>query len=320
MRTISMGRPRVYPPRARKPGRRLGLLDLLRFAAALAVVAFHFTARPNRSFGIDVNEVFPDLGTLTVYGSLGVELFFIISGFVILASVWGRSTGEFVASRVARLFPAYWCAVVLTAAMMLLFRPAVLGNSLTLGDAIANLTMGQSAVGARNVDGVYWTLFMELKFYLLVALLALLGINRVRVITFASLWPFMAGLAGQADSELLSGLLCGRYSIFFCTGMLLFLIYRDGHSLLLWLLVGMQWALAMQFAATSLKAGLERSAGHEMPAGTAMAVVTLCFVLVGAATLTPLSRLSWRWMTFVGSLTYPLYLIHENWGWVVISE
>ena len=303
-----------------KPESRLAMLDLLRFGAASAVVAYHFTARPNQAFGTDVQNVFPRLGEVTLYGAAGVELFFVISGFVILSSVWGRSTEEFAASRVSRLFPAYWCAVIITTALVLLFRPSVLVDDATIGESVANLTMVQTAVGAAHIDGVYWTLWTELKFYVLIGVLSLVGLTRNRVIAFATLWPIVAGMANQAENWFLSGLLCSGYSVFFSAGMLMYLVYREGHSLLLWLLIGMQWALGMNFATSALRGSLEKSAGEPLASWPLMLAVTLCFALVAAVTLTPLSRPSWKWMTWLGALTYPVYLIHQNWGWMVISS
>ena len=53
------------------------------------------------------------LGRWAAYGAMGVPLFFVISGFVVLMTAWGRDVPHFVASRVGRLFPAYWAAVVI---------------------------------------------------------------------------------------------------------------------------------------------------------------------------------------------------------------
>ena len=49
-------------------------------------------------------------------------------------------------------------------------------------------------------------------------------------------------------------------------------------------------------------------------------VTFLCFALVAVATLSPVARWIARWMTTAGSLTYPLYLVHENVGWFVIHR
>jgi peptidoglycan/LPS O-acetylase OafA/YrhL len=306
------------PSAGTRPRSRLAALDLLRFLAAFAVVAFHYTSRTNTAFGTDVSRVFPQLGQVTALGALGVQLFFMISGFVILKSIWGRSTQDFVASRVSRLFPAYWCALVVTAAVMLLVRPEPVNQKLTLSEALTNLTMVQTAFGVRNVDGVYWTLYVELKFYLLIALFALVGLTRNRIIAFAMLWPVAGAVAHDKGEVFLSTVLASEHAVFFATGMLLYLIHREGHSAFLWGLVVLQWALAMQSCRSYLLPFLEAGTDRTLSLSWVELAVTVIFAAVALATVSPLSRLSVRWMSLLGALTYPLYLVHENWGYIVI--
>ena len=171
---------------------RLGMLDLLRFGAALAVVAFHFTARDSPAWGGAVPGEVAGVGQWAAYGRLGVPLFFVISGFVILMSSWGRDVPSFVASRVGRLFPAYWVSVAVSAVLVLVLwpeNPEFFGTDPSASDAILNLTMMQPAFEAPHMSGVYWTLWYEARFYLLIALLVLVGMTRTRILAFAALWP-----------------------------------------------------------------------------------------------------------------------------------
>ena len=101
------------------PRSRLALLDLLRFTAALSVVAYHWLFwgiehDAIRSFGRT------PVSWLAAYGFLGVQLFFLISGFVIFLSASGREASAFAAGRATRLYPAYWAGVALTSATLLL--------------------------------------------------------------------------------------------------------------------------------------------------------------------------------------------------------
>ncbi|MGP4018699.1 acyltransferase family protein [Saccharopolyspora sp. 5N708] len=142
---------------------RLHEIDLLRITAALAVVFYHYTFS---GFGKGLTEVdFPSASEFTRYGYLGVDLFFVISGFVVLMSALNRKPEQFVISRIVRLYPAYWVAVTLTSIVSVLFSPDLFPVSPV--QYLANMTMFNSPLGVASVDVVYWTLWAEPRFYLL---------------------------------------------------------------------------------------------------------------------------------------------------------
>ncbi|WP_347037637.1 acyltransferase family protein [Glutamicibacter halophytocola] len=87
-------------------------MDALRITAALIVVFYHYTAWGHDHWGTKAPEFWPVLSEFTRYGQLGVRLFFLISGFVILMSLQGKNVIGFIGSRVGRLYPAYWLAVI----------------------------------------------------------------------------------------------------------------------------------------------------------------------------------------------------------------
>ncbi len=75
----------------------------------MAVMTLHYGIR-GFAIGDHVSPLhFPTLGPLVRYNYLGVNLFLIISGFVILMSVQGKGVRGFIVSRATRLYPAYWC-------------------------------------------------------------------------------------------------------------------------------------------------------------------------------------------------------------------
>ena len=82
--------------------RRIELLDYARLAAALAVLAYHYLFSGIHGWKIPALALTP-AADVAKYGYLGVNLFFMISGYVILYSARGKSAGEFLASRVVRL-------------------------------------------------------------------------------------------------------------------------------------------------------------------------------------------------------------------------
>lgn len=299
---------------------RLGVLDALRFLAALSVVGFHFTGITPAWDGAAPAELDP-VSRWAAYGAMGVPLFFVISGFVVLMTAWGRDVPQFVASRVGRLFPAYWAAVVLAMLFAFVIWPAgavTMGQAPTKHDALVNLTMLQGALGVPDLNGAFWTLWTEARFYALVAVLILVGITRGRVIAFAALWPLAGALAENADAELLATVLISDYSPYFAGGMLLYVLFRDGHDLLVWLLVGLQSLLALHFAVGFYPVGLPVATGRPVSTAVVALISFGCFGLVALATLTRLNRSAARWLTVLGALTYPVYLVHEKVGFFAI--
>ncbi|MGY1606856.1 MULTISPECIES: acyltransferase family protein [unclassified Geodermatophilus] len=297
------------------------MLDVLRLFAAMAVMGFHFTARDSPAWDGPVPEAVAPVGEWTTYGRLGVPLFFVISGFVLLMSSWNRDLPDFIASRAGRLFPAYWAAVTISIVLVLVLwpeNPAFFDKQVGVARSLLNLTMVQAAFGVPDLDGVYWTLWYEARFYALIALLMLWGITRGRVLAFCALWPIVGAIAAATHSDLLTVVLMPDYAPFFSGGMLLFVVHRDGHDLGTWLLVGMQALFGLNFAMGYYPGALSDEVPWP-PSKVGIALATLaCFGLVALVTLTPLATTHARWMPLAGALTYPLYLIHENLGWYVI--
>ncbi|MDQ0673445.1 peptidoglycan/LPS O-acetylase OafA/YrhL [Pseudarthrobacter siccitolerans] len=299
---------------------RLLLLDCLRLAAALGVVAYHYTAVFGQLFwGAPSHEIFPRLSGITAYGALGVQLFFIISGFVILMSAYGRSVGQFTASRLSRLFPAYWTAVVLAALLLLVISPSEM-NMVTWTDALVNLTMLQQSIGVSSLDGVFWTLWIELLFYVTIALFLWRGMTQWRLLAFIFLWPFLGMLSIQSGAGILKTLLIPEYSPLFAVGMGLYLIHAHGHDIVRWLAVAVNVVLGCHQTAATFLPAMSQSTGQELSPGVGWLVILSFVAVVSLITTTSLRYSGWRWMSIAGSLTYPLYLVHEMWGWWIIKS
>ncbi|MGW2489624.1 acyltransferase family protein [Streptomyces sp. NPDC001606] len=309
--------PRAAAGRVLATGRRgrLFALDGLRLVAALLVCLYHYAGRGGTVAGSwhgDPRHIFPTLYRVAVYGCFGVQFFFVISGFVICMSSWGRTLGDFFRSRVARLYPAYWVALVLVtgaaAALPVVVHPV------RPDEFLVNLTMLQQPMGATRVLGVCWTLWVEVRFYVLFALLVVVrGVTYRRVVLFASVWTAAAVLCHSSGNDLLNQLVMPEYAPYFTGGLALYLIHRFGSDLLAWGIVAMSWLLAQSEATR----GLWGPHPHRDPY-VVMLVVTLAFAAVAAVALGWTQWASWRWLVTAGALTYPFYLVHEHLGWFVI--
>ena len=283
---------------------RLRELDLLRFVAALAVVLYHLTGFGGAGpWPSPSREIFPEVAGLTRFGYLGVDLFFVISGFVILMSAWGRGPGEFGVSRLVRLMPAYWASVLLGAVVYAVFRQ---GHGVP-GLVVPNLTMLQGGLGVRNLDAVYWTLWVELHFYVLVAVLAGIGITYRSCVVFMAAWLFGGLFADEAGHKLLQVILVPTWSPYFIGGMALFLIHRFGPTLLLWGFVAVSYLLALRWGAWRAE-HVFRGADETVVS----AVITVIFAVMILVATGRLRWVRWRGLTVLGTLTYPLYLVHSQ--------
>lgn len=275
-------------------------LDVFRGVAALSVLIYHYTQRFDELYGHASGVV------LFSAGKYGVDLFFMISGFVIFMTLMRTRRGlDFVASRFSRLFPAYWAAVVLT--FCIVAGVGLPGREITSLQALINFSMLQEFFFVPSVDSVYWTLALELSFYaVMFAFYQAHLLARIDAICFG--WMvFVIGNAllsqhfGLQLPARLQLILLTHYAHLFAAGIILYLVKHQGMTLLRGImLVGCvltQWYLTGPTAALY----------------TGVALVCLL-----AATQGWLHMLTIKPLIFFGTISYSLYLLHQNIGYIVL--
>ncbi|MFC7512465.1 acyltransferase family protein [Streptomyces thermocarboxydus] len=243
-------------------------------------------------------QLFPVLFRPSAYGWLGVHLFFMISGFVICMSCWGRTVPDFFTSRVIRLFPAYWLGVLATTAVVTLAPGGLAPHAWR--DVLVNLTMLQWPVAVEHVDGVYWTLWAEMRFYLLFALVVWRGLTYRRVVAFCCVWATAALLAKGYGSGPLSDLLMAQYCWFFIAGLAFYLIHRFGQNTLLWGIVALCFAMGQLTAVRGWRRTLQY-VGHNVPSWGVAVLITLFFAVMAGVSLGWFRRVDWRWLARRGA-------------------
>ncbi|MER7762667.1 acyltransferase [Streptomyces sp. NPDC097619] len=299
---------------------RLYALDGIRITAALVVVLYHYVGL-NTAWGRNTSEIFPALRPFALFGWLGVEIFFIVSGFVICMSVWGRTVGDFAVSRVSRLFPAYWTGVILTAATLwALPEVAKLRHFDDWNAVLVNLTMLQGGVGVGHVDHSYWTLFVELKFYALFALVVMCGVTYRNCVLFCGIWTLAAVAAPTTDFRLLHFFAMPQYAPYFIAGIAFYLMRRFRPTMLLWGIVAVQFLVAQHYVRGRMETNLGRNLADQLSTWPARVVIALGFLAIAAVALGLLDRIQWRWLSTAGAITYPLYLIHMSIGITLIHH
>lgn len=149
---------------------RLQNIEILRFFAALGVVFFHTVgALISRGFDMGV------LASIYPLGARGVDVFFVISGFVIYRGVLNsrRSPYDFLSARLKRIVPSYWILTSLAIVFSLVLAHYNLQQSLRMPDlgwVIASFTF-TSALSGNSWPVLYqgWSLEYEMLFYFVVA-------------------------------------------------------------------------------------------------------------------------------------------------------
>ena len=291
----------------RPQAERIAGLDVLRGFAAAAVMLHHHGQYYDVLYPGRIPLSF-DLGS----GHFGVELFFIISGFVILMTIERKKTvREFAISRTARLMPAFLAALIMATVIRAL-SPVPFLDTPTLPQFAANLTMAPALFGQTAMDMPYWTLTYELMFYIGMGLILAVGMLR---------WTEWFGLLAVAVSCLFivtldvrlhyrsSIVLLVYYSNFFLIGICLYRIHARMARPVTWV------ALVVAITVTVLGGG-EKS--FDTP-GRLYLPLTLAFTaLVWFAISRHGKWLVWRPLVFLGQISYPLYLVHVVLGFAVI--
>lgn len=289
-------------------------LDGLRFLAAAAVVMYHFTFR-GEAAGEMPSLSFPAaLEAVSSYGYLGVSLFFIISGFVIMYSAEGRTPIEFFTSRFVRIYPTFVLLMSLTAIV-----EAISNNprfDVSIGQYLANLTMFPLILGQPFMDGAYWSIVLELIFYLWVFIVLML--NRIEQIErICALW-LAASFFNEyyLSSEHLQNLFITEYSGFFVIGIVLQRI-KQGVSVERVCLLVMGFAYAM-FTTLRGAEWFEKTYHSDLSDGIIAAVL-----LIGTALFAAVGRMgiAVRYhgiLKLLGGMTYPLYLFHQHAGYLAL--
>lgn len=208
-------------PISRSEARRIRALDGLRGLAALGVVAYHY------------------LDTPAYYGLLGVELFFVISGLVILMTLERvRSLSQFAIGRACRLYPAYWLSVA-AAGLFLWATGRTAGQTVLI-----NSTMLQAFLYVPNLISPYWTLAYELVFY--AAMSIVFAANRLRNIDLVAvawlaimiLFRSLMLLTGHGfrlyNDWIIQSLLMPQFGHLFIAGMMLYRINTGRATILTW--------------------------------------------------------------------------------------
>lgn len=316
---------------------RLDVLDGLRGVAALMVVAFHFMARWTDTLHVQslysYGDIFLDwFPPLRYFGIMGVQLFFVISGFVIMLTLT-RCTGllDFAGRRAARLWPTMFVCATLTTLLVngtgihARFEGVGYWEVLSI-EYISSILFFDPGLTGRLLDydgrlwwadGVYWTLWVEVRFYLLIALVFWISPRKYFLWSWAAIQGFSTSLTFLNSWDIVSHIPLPIEVLFQPNRLLWFTIGICGYFF---------WKkeltrpvlIAGAFALIDLLTGriIDPSSGFTEGALTwtvIYAVILAPFILFILRSPV-MSIFATRWLVTIGLASYPLYMFHERVG------
>ena len=287
---------------------RIVSFDGLRGIAALAVVLFHYCSLQTPS-----NILHP----IFHYGTLGVILFFIISGFVISFTINKcRNVAHFTYARFARLYPVYWASII----FVFFLNTFLIMKKIPFSVYMGNLLMFQDLAHIPDVNAVYWTLQYELLFYCFIATLFYFKL-------FSKNLPFIIwGIAafswlllqsyGLIDfpsiTSQIGHFLILTYAPLFIFGVYLYKCYSEGWKLRHGLML-----IAMAVIFTELYPLLHMDSYNPQ---TMKIYLFFIFLFSAYAAYRPEGKiLSNKIMQFFGKISYSLYLTHYILGFAIFN-
>jgi peptidoglycan/LPS O-acetylase OafA/YrhL len=285
-----------FPPKPlNAPGKPIQSIEMLRGIASFMVLLFHLTNNP---VYLPANSALRGAGR---WGWTGVEIFFIISGFVIPYAMYGkgytlRDFPKFFKKRIIRIEPPYLLSIVLVLVLNYVstLSPYYRGAPFSVDwkNVLGHVAYLNVFTGGTWLSPVYWSLAIEFQYYLIIAL-AFLWVSsskRVYRLTFYVLFAGSAFLLG-------SGSFIFTFSGYFLIGILLFQFFSG--------IIGRGEFLAMQVVSLGFVC---YRFGWVLMAISLVTVLAILFV-----------RKVPRPLLYLGTISYSLYLIHVPVGGRIIN-
>jgi len=278
-------------------------LDALRGMAALFVVLFHYAGLAK------IDLPFFKLGVT------GVDLFFLISGYVIFLTLNKITKAkEFIITRFLRLFPTY--LLIMTVTLLVIYFlsfPSFPSVKVIAGNA----TMLQPFCFVPYIDDVYWTLTVELEFYILMLVLFQLGmldkiewVGLVLIIIFLG-YHYIGYTFFRASRIYISPRafipVISHFQLFFA-GIIFYKIKKIGNSMFRTFLILCCFAISLYLFKDSGKSHFFLDVWQYT------AILAFYFVVFFMFAYRRIAFIAAKPLIFLGAISYCLYLIHGKAG------
>jgi peptidoglycan/LPS O-acetylase OafA/YrhL len=237
------------------------------------------------------------------YGYLGVEWFFIISGFVISMSLYRyNNIISFFKGRFFRLYPIYWVCLTITFAVTTIW--SLPGRTFDLTTYFINFSMIQNYINIPSIDGVYWSLHIELLFYFVISVLFYKIKTKIKMPDYSIILAYLVVLFTYSFVEFKSSYFetyfMTKYGIFFISGFLFFKLKSHNKKYYLPLIL-LCWLSSL----------IDRDLYEFF-------IITFFYLLFFLLHFNLLAFLENKFLITLGSMSYVLYLTHQNIGYVLL--
>lgn len=277
-------------------------IDAIRGVSALIILIHHYT---KYIYSLHGEGAIPGV---IEYGKYTVQFFFVISGLLIFMTLdRAEHPKYFVVSRFSRLYPAYWVCMTLTA-LVITISPYYNYHPVTFIQYAANLTLFQHWMHIEDMDGVYWTLAVEMCFYILIFLVFILR-KQHKIEQIGMVWLLvMLGVYFLMQNNLLPAI--NYYYLvpllkngdLFIAGIFFYQLKNDPFAKRkYWLIL---CCLATHFIINTTEESI---------------AIGLIFVVMFLFVTNRTSFLRGKAVFFLGYICYPLYLLHQYIGYEIIN-
>ena len=289
-------------------------IDLLRFIAAMMVATMHWELGVGSEKYQRIYAV-PIIGDLVKNGSFGVNIFFVISGFVIIGTAQKYNAIEFIFARFTRLFPGLLISMLI---VLVVGSRFIQSYEKPFTSFLHSIFLTYQVAGVQPLATPLWTLIIEIKFYIGIAITLFLlpkffKSSRGIVVLLAS-WELVVGIVRETTSPLGTYLspyltLNGAYK-FFALGICLHLLskvkFKATQENLLISLISLYFINEVFLV-------------NELTTITKLYLIIASIVIIFGRKIVlhpSLQKISY----WLGLSSYLIYLLHEHFGMVFVLQ